>query len=176
MASIAWAIIPISLIASMTTRPRTPSTSTPSRWPVARPSTGRAGNSPPAQRTRSSSRSPIGGATGSGSAIHRRRWGSDAESSDHPDRRDPAQLGADAAGRASPCPRRPSALHPARPARALRAAYDAVYGSAIFKFSADRVARFRDQFPGAIVGGTPSDLECRWIRSRRMCRFCWPRS
>lgn len=34
--------------------------------------------------------------------------------------------------------------------------YDVVYGSAIFKFSADRVARFRDQFPGALVGGTGS--------------------
>lgn len=32
--------------------------------------------------------------------------------------------------------------------------YERVYGSAIFSFSADRVARFREQFPGAIVGGT----------------------
>lgn len=34
--------------------------------------------------------------------------------------------------------------------------YDVVYGSAIFKFSADRVERFRREFPGAIVGGTGS--------------------
>src|SRR4051794_1569045 len=32
--------------------------------------------------------------------------------------------------------------------------YGRVYGSAIFNFSADRVARFRQQWPGAIVGGT----------------------
>lgn len=32
--------------------------------------------------------------------------------------------------------------------------YDHVYGSAIFSFSADRVRKFREQFPGAIVGGT----------------------
>ena len=33
-------------------------------------------------------------------------------------------------------------------------AYDRVYGSAIFKFSANRVERFRQEWPGAIVGGT----------------------
>ena len=32
--------------------------------------------------------------------------------------------------------------------------YAKVYGSAIFSASADRVARFKAQFPGAIVGGT----------------------
>jgi hypothetical protein len=32
--------------------------------------------------------------------------------------------------------------------------YDRVYGSAIFSFTADRVARFRSEFPQAIVGGT----------------------
>jgi hypothetical protein len=32
--------------------------------------------------------------------------------------------------------------------------YDAVYGSAIFGFSADRVRRFTTAWPGAIVGGT----------------------
>lgn len=32
--------------------------------------------------------------------------------------------------------------------------YDRVYGSAIFSFTADRVARFRTEFPNAIVGGT----------------------
>jgi hypothetical protein len=32
--------------------------------------------------------------------------------------------------------------------------YGRVYGSAIFNFSADRVERFRQQWPGAIVGGT----------------------
>lgn len=36
----------------------------------------------------------------------------------------------------------------------LEPAYQFVYGSAIFSFSADRVARFREQFPEAIVGGT----------------------
>jgi hypothetical protein len=36
----------------------------------------------------------------------------------------------------------------------LEPAYDRVYGSAIFSASADRVARFREQFPGAILGGT----------------------
>jgi hypothetical protein len=34
--------------------------------------------------------------------------------------------------------------------------YGAVYGSAIFKFSADRISRFRQEFPSAIVGGTGS--------------------
>jgi len=33
-------------------------------------------------------------------------------------------------------------------------AYDVVYGSAIFKFSQDRLLRFQHQWPGAIVGGT----------------------
>lgn len=32
--------------------------------------------------------------------------------------------------------------------------YDIVYGSAIFKFSQDRLMRFQRQWPGAIVGGT----------------------
>ena len=32
--------------------------------------------------------------------------------------------------------------------------YTAVYGSAVFTFSADRVATFKQQFPNAIVGGT----------------------
>jgi len=35
-------------------------------------------------------------------------------------------------------------------------AYDKVYGSAIFDFSAEKVARFRSEFPEAIVGGTGS--------------------
>lgn len=41
----------------------------------------------------------------------------------------------------------------------LEPAYDRVYGSAIFDFSADRVARLRQEFPGAVVGGTwnPAD-------------------
>lgn len=34
--------------------------------------------------------------------------------------------------------------------------YDAVYGSAIFSFSAAKLARFQAEFPGAIVGGTGS--------------------
>jgi len=34
--------------------------------------------------------------------------------------------------------------------------YDAVYGSAIFKFSLDRVDRFRREFPNAVIGGTGS--------------------
>lgn len=36
----------------------------------------------------------------------------------------------------------------------LELEYDRVYGSAIFSFSADRVAKFRQEFPQAIVGGT----------------------
>lgn len=36
----------------------------------------------------------------------------------------------------------------------LEPAYDRVYGSAIFSTSASRVARFREQFPDAILGGT----------------------
>lgn len=36
----------------------------------------------------------------------------------------------------------------------LEPEYGAVYGSAIFSFSAPRVAEFRESFPGAIVGGT----------------------
>lgn len=36
----------------------------------------------------------------------------------------------------------------------LEPEYAAVYGSAVFDFSAERVARLRAEFPGAIVGGT----------------------
>jgi hypothetical protein len=36
----------------------------------------------------------------------------------------------------------------------LEGDYSAVYGSAIFAFSADRVVEFRESFPNAIVGGT----------------------
>lgn len=36
----------------------------------------------------------------------------------------------------------------------LEPAYDRVYGSAIFSFTSDRVAKFRAEFPQAIVGGT----------------------
>lgn len=35
--------------------------------------------------------------------------------------------------------------------------YDRVYGSAIFKFSAPKIARLRQQYPDAIIGGTGSD-------------------
>lgn len=35
--------------------------------------------------------------------------------------------------------------------------YDAVYGSAIFKFSSDKTARFKTAFPDAILGGTGTD-------------------
>ncbi len=35
-------------------------------------------------------------------------------------------------------------------------AYDRVYGSAIFSFSAARLQRFRQQWPGAVLGGTGS--------------------
>lgn len=37
--------------------------------------------------------------------------------------------------------------------------YDRVYGSAIFSFSADRVARFHSEFPDAVVGGTYNILD-----------------
>lgn len=36
-------------------------------------------------------------------------------------------------------------------------AYDRVYGSAIFSFTAARLARFLAEFPGAVVGGTGTD-------------------
>jgi hypothetical protein len=35
--------------------------------------------------------------------------------------------------------------------------YDTVYGSAIFKFSVERVERFRRAWPGAVLGGTGTD-------------------
>ncbi len=35
--------------------------------------------------------------------------------------------------------------------------YEIIYGSAIFKFSADRIARFKAEFPNAILGGTGTD-------------------
>lgn len=35
--------------------------------------------------------------------------------------------------------------------------YDVVYGSAIFKFSRDKISRFKSEWPGAIVGGTGTD-------------------
>lgn len=39
----------------------------------------------------------------------------------------------------------------------LEEPYDRVYGSAIFKFSADKLARFVKEWPEAIVGGTGTD-------------------
>ena len=41
----------------------------------------------------------------------------------------------------------------------LEPEYDVIYGSAIFSFSADRVAEFRRNFPNAIVGGTWNTLD-----------------
>ena len=41
----------------------------------------------------------------------------------------------------------------------LEPTYDAVYGSAIFKFSADKISRFLADFPGAIIGGTGTDRQ-----------------
>lgn len=41
--------------------------------------------------------------------------------------------------------------------------YDRVYGSAIFSFSADRVAQFRNNFPEAIIGGTHNVLDNRTV-------------
>jgi hypothetical protein len=41
----------------------------------------------------------------------------------------------------------------------LEGDYSAVYGSAIFAFSADRVAEFRENFPDAILGGTHNLLD-----------------
>jgi hypothetical protein len=37
--------------------------------------------------------------------------------------------------------------------------FDIVYGSAIFKFSADKIARFLTDWPGAIIGGTGTDRQ-----------------
>ncbi len=44
----------------------------------------------------------------------------------------------------------------------LEPAYDIVYGSAIFSFSADRVGRLRAEFPGAVVGGTWNPDDAPW--------------
>jgi hypothetical protein len=41
--------------------------------------------------------------------------------------------------------------------------YDCVYGSAIFSFSGDRVARFLNEFPDAIVGGTYDTTDNRTV-------------
>jgi len=48
----------------------------------------------------------------------------------------------------------------------LEGEYDRVYGSAIFSFSADRVARFKAEFPAAIVGGTHNILDNRTVEER----------
>jgi hypothetical protein len=40
---------------------------------------------------------------------------------------------------------------------AMEGNYDRVYGSAIFKFSAAKLARFKLKWPGAIIGGTGTD-------------------
>ena len=45
----------------------------------------------------------------------------------------------------------------------FEADYDAVYGSAIFSFSAPRVAAFRNEFPDAIVGGTHDTADNRTV-------------
>lgn len=42
-------------------------------------------------------------------------------------------------------------------------AYERVYGSAIFSFSADRVAKFKTAFPNAIVGGTWNTTDNRTV-------------
>jgi hypothetical protein len=42
-------------------------------------------------------------------------------------------------------------------------AYGRVYGSAIFSFSAERVAAFREHFPEAVVGGTHNVLDNRTV-------------
>jgi hypothetical protein len=47
----------------------------------------------------------------------------------------------------------------------LEGDYQVVYGSAIFSFSADRVARFLTEFPGAIVGGTWNTNDNRTVES-----------
>jgi hypothetical protein len=47
----------------------------------------------------------------------------------------------------------------------LEPVYGRVYGSAIFSFSADRVARFRHEFPNAIVGGTWNVLDSRTVET-----------
>ncbi len=41
--------------------------------------------------------------------------------------------------------------------------YDRVYSSAVFAFSADRVAQFREHFPDAIIGGTYNVLDNRMV-------------
>ncbi len=41
--------------------------------------------------------------------------------------------------------------------------YETVYGSAIFSFSGDRVARFRQEFPEAILGGTHDMTSLRTV-------------
>jgi hypothetical protein len=41
--------------------------------------------------------------------------------------------------------------------------YDRVYGSAIFNFSADRVAEFKQNFPRAIIGGTWNTADNRTV-------------
>jgi hypothetical protein len=45
----------------------------------------------------------------------------------------------------------------------LEPKYDRVYGSAIFSMSAERVRAFRQQFPGAIVGGTHDITDNRTV-------------
>jgi hypothetical protein len=47
----------------------------------------------------------------------------------------------------------------------LEPEYGRVYGSAIFSFSVDRVARFRREFPEAIVGGTHNLADNRTVES-----------
>ena len=41
--------------------------------------------------------------------------------------------------------------------------YSRVYGSAIFSFSSDRVAKFRQEFPDAIIGGTHDTTDNRTV-------------
>jgi len=47
----------------------------------------------------------------------------------------------------------------------LKSTYHRVYGSAIFSFSADRVAQFRKEFPEAIVGGTWDTSDAQTVES-----------
>lgn len=47
--------------------------------------------------------------------------------------------------------------------------FDRVYGSAIFKFSADKIARLRQTYPDAIIGGTGSDSIQTACRSATAC-------
>jgi hypothetical protein len=72
----------------------------------------------------------------------------------HPDRRFAPELSVNADRRAPSCPRRSYPFQPLTPPVNVRAGLWRRLRQRHLQVSAGRIARFREQFPGAVIGGT----------------------